>query len=166
MIGRKILASLCALAALSLPAHLSAQETAPQAAEQEVEAIQQQLQAIQQRALQDPALQARQAEIGQEVVATMSRVDPAFDPAAARAQTMQADIAAAQEAGDNARLHELAAESEQLQATFAAARARAMEDPELQASIQAFQAEVVEKMTEMDPETTRLLARLNELNEQ
>lgn len=166
MTGRKMLASLCALAALSLPAHLSAQETASQTVEQEIAAIQQQLQAIQQRALQDPALQARQAEIGQEVVATMRRVDPAFAAAAARAEAMQADIAAAQEAGDNARLHELAAESEQLQQTFAAARARAMQDPELQASMQAFRAEVVEKMTEMDPETTTLLARLNELNEQ
>lgn len=166
MTGRKMLASLAALVALSLPAGVAAQESAPAAPEAEAAAIQQQLQSIQQRALQDPALQARQAEIGQEVVATMGRVDSTFNARAARAEAMAADIQAAQEAGDNARLNELNAEAQEIQQAFASARALAMQDPALQASIQAFQAEVVAKMTEIEPETTVLLARLNELNGQ
>jgi hypothetical protein len=41
-----------------------------------------------------------------------------------------------------------------------------MEDPELQASLQAYQARVVAKMVEIEPETEQLLARLGELNGQ
>ena len=53
---------------------------------------------------------------------------------------------------------EAAAIQQQLQSILQ----RALQDPALQASIQAFQAEVVAKMTEIEPETTVLLARLNE----
>jgi hypothetical protein len=169
MTGRTTFAWILAAAALSLPAHVAAQDESPaaeQAAPQDAAQIQARLQQIQQRALQDPELQAAQEEIGQAVVATMARVDPAFTTRSERAQAMTADIAAAQEAGDNARLHELNAEAQELQAAFAAARAQAMQDPELQASLQAYQARVVAKMVEIEPETEQLLARLSELNGQ
>lgn len=166
MTGRKTLIRLCALAALALPAHLAAQDAPPAVAEMTVEQVQARLQAIQQRALQEPEMQAKQAAVGEEVVATMHRVEPTFTENAARAEAMQADIAAAQEASDNERLHALNAEAQQLQQAFAAARALAMQDGALQATIQAFQGEVVAKMREMDPDTDALLARLNELNGQ
>jgi phenylalanyl-tRNA synthetase alpha subunit len=170
MTGRNAIKCLAALAALALPAHVAAQETTPapaaQPAADEAAQIQQRLQAIQQRALQDAALQQRQAAIGEEVVATMGRLDPTFSARAERAQAMQADIAAAQQAEDNARLHELNAEAQELQQAFATARAQAMQDEQVQASLQAFQGEVVAKMIEIEPETETLLARLAELNEQ
>jgi hypothetical protein len=165
MTGRKALTCMIALAAFALPAHVAAQESTPPA-QDEITQIQARLQQIQQRALQDPELQAAQAQVGDEVVATMGRVDPTFTARSERAQAMQADIAAAQEAGDNERLHALAAEAEELQAAFGRARAQAMEDPELQSTIQAYQAQVVARMVELEPETETLLARLAELNGQ
>jgi hypothetical protein len=172
MTGRNAIACMFALSALALPAHLAAQETAPApeaaapAPADEAAAIQARLQQIQQRALQDAELQAAQQQVGREVVETMARVDPTFTAKSERAQAMTADIAAAQEAGDNDRLHELNAEAQALQQAFADARTLAMQDAELQASIAAYQARVVEKMVEIEPETEQLLARLAELDQQ
>jgi hypothetical protein len=170
MTGRNALTSLLALAALALPAQISAQEqSAPavsQEAADETAQIQTRLQQIQQRVLQQPALQAAQQELGDELVATMARVDPTFTPNSERAQAMQADIAAAQEAGDNERLRALAAESEVLEQAFAAARARAMQDEAFQERMQAFRQQVVAAMIEQDAETGTLLARLDELRSQ
>jgi hypothetical protein len=164
MTGRTpLIACILALAALALPAHVAAQDAAPAPAANEAAQIQARLQQIQARAVQDPELQAAQAALGEEVVATMARLDPAFTARSERARAMQADIAAAQEAQDNERLHALAAEAEEIQAAFNAARARAMEDEQLQASIKAYQDRVVAKMIELDAETEALLARLNEL---
>jgi predicted naringenin-chalcone synthase len=170
MTGRNALTSLLALAALALPAHLSAQEQAAPAAGQEAAdetaQIQSRLQQIQQRALQQPALQEAQQALGEELVATMARVEPTFTPNSERAEAMQADIAAAQEAGDNERLRALAAESEVLERAFAAARERAMQDEAFQERMQTFRQQVVAAMIELDSETETLLARLNELRSQ
>lgn len=158
-----------ALALMALPAALAAQE-APAAPEQQVPArteaqqIQARLQEIQARALQDPALQAAQDSIGTEMTATMERVDPTFKAQAGRAEALKAEVAAAQQAGDNAKLNQLAAEAEQLQQGFATARQRAMQDPQMAERIQAFQQRIVARMVEVEPETQALLARLQELN--
>lgn len=158
-----------ALALMALPAGLAAQE-APAAPEQqapaptEAQQIQARLQEIQARALQDPALQAAQDSVGTEITATMERVDPTFKAQAERATALRAEVAAAQQAGDNAKLNQLAAEAEQLQQGFASARQRAMQDPQLAERIQAFQQRIVARMVEVEPETQTLLARLQELN--
>jgi hypothetical protein len=154
-----------ALAALAAPTVLAAQEAPSQTAapEAEIAQIQQRLMQIQQRAMQDAELQAAQAEVGQELVAAMTRVDPTAAAKTERASTLQQDVAAAREAGDNERLHELAAEAEQLQADFAVLRERAMQDEQMQAVMIAFQDKLVAKMAEIEPETNDLLARLNEI---
>jgi hypothetical protein len=154
-----------AMAFLAAPAVLTAQEASGQSAapEAEIAQIQQRLMQTQQAALQDPALQQAQAQVGQVLLGVMQRQDPSMAEKTARAAALQQDVAAAREAGDNARLHELAAEAEQLQADFAAARERAMEDAEVQAAMTAFREQVVVKMAEIDPETNDLLTRLDAL---
>jgi hypothetical protein len=169
MTVRNALTGLAALVVFALPAHLHAQESAAPATAQEAQdetaQIQARLQQIQQRALQEPELQQAQQELGQELVTTMGRVSPDFAAHSARAEAMTAEIAAAQEAGDNERLHELAAESERLQAAFGEARAQAMQDEGFQTRMQEFQQRIVARMTEIEPETETLLARLNELRD-
>jgi hypothetical protein len=165
---KKIRPSLLALALLAAPAALVAQEapaeTTQQPAQTEQQQIQARLQQIQARALQDPALQAAQDSIGDQLTATMERVDPTFKAQAARAEALKAEVAAAQQAGDNAKLNQLAAEAGQLQQGFATARERALQDPQMAERIQGFQQRIVAKMAELDPETQTLLARLQELN--
>ncbi|HEV2145907.1 MAG TPA: hypothetical protein VGR37_00670 [Longimicrobiaceae bacterium] len=159
--------TLLALAMLAAPAALAAQEAPAEATQQpaqtEAQQIQARLQQIQARALQDPALQAAQDSIGDQLTATMERVDPTFRAQAERAEALKAEVQAAQQAGDNAKLNQLAAEAEQLQQGFASARQRAMQDPQMVERIQAFQQRIVARMAELDPETHTLLARLQEL---
>ncbi|HEX2189909.1 MAG TPA: hypothetical protein VHG51_13475 [Longimicrobiaceae bacterium] len=164
--------SFIALALVALPAGLAAQEApataepqqAPaQTAPNETQQIQARLQEIQGRALQDPALKAAQDSIGTALTETMERVDPTFKAQAARAEALKAEVTAAQQAGDNAKLNQLAAEAEQLQQGFAASRQRALQDPQMAERIQAFQQRIVAKMVELEPETQALLARLQEL---
>lgn len=160
--------SFLALALAAAPAALAAQQppAVPQQqspAAETVEQIQARLQAIQARALQEPALKAAQDSIGTEMTATMERVDPTFRAQAARAESLKAEVAAAQEAKDNAKLNQLAAEANQLQQGFAATRQRAMQDPQMAARIKAFQERIVARMVELDPETQTLLTRLQEL---
>lgn len=162
--------SLFALALAAAPAALSAQQTPaappaqPQApAQAEMQQIQARLQQIQARALQDPALKAAQDSIGTEMTATMERVDPTYRAQAARAEALKAEATAAQAARDNAKINQLAAEAAQLQQGFASARQRAMQDAAMAARIKSFQERIVAKMTELEPETQTLLARLQEL---
>lgn len=174
MLVRASQACLVALGVLVLPVHLSAQEAAPAApaaAEQtaadpkaEAAQIQARLQEIQQRVLQDPEVQAAQAKIGEDLTAVMTRIDAEFTARTERAEALKAEVAAAQEAKDNAKLNELAAEAEKIQGDFAATRQRALQDPEMVGKVQALQQQIVAKMVEVEPETRELIARLQELS--
>ena len=160
--------SLFALALAAAPAALAAQEApaAPQQqtpAQAEMQQIQARLQQIQQRVLQEPAFQAAQDSVGTEMTATMERLDPTYRAQVARAEALKAEVTAAQTAKDNAKLNQLAAEATQLQQGFAAARQRAVQDPAMAARIKTFQERIVARMTEVDPQTQTLLARLQEL---
>ena len=118
------------------------------------------IQAVQQRALQDPALASANQEVSAAITAALPRVEPNFPTLAARAQSLNADVAAAQAAGDNARLHELAEEARTLQANIAAAQARAKEDPAVKEKLQAFTAQLFVKMVELDPQVKELVEEL------
>jgi chromosome segregation ATPase len=160
--------SLFALALAAAPAALAAQgaPAAPQQqtpAQAEMQQIQAQLQQIQQRVLQEPAIKAAQDSVGTEMTATMERLDPTYRAQVARAEALKAEVAAAQTAKDNAKLNQLAAEATQLQQGFASARQRAVQDPAMAARIKGFQERIVARMTEVDPQTQTLLARLQEL---
>jgi rhamnose utilization protein RhaD (predicted bifunctional aldolase and dehydrogenase) len=154
-----------ALAVLAMPAMLAAQGIPQQAHAPDDEAarIQLQLMQVQQRALQDPELQTAQEEIGQALIDAMIRVDPAAEQLVQRAANLQHDVIAAQEAEDEARLRQLGAEAERLQAAFATLRQLAMEDEQLQAAMAAFQNQVIAKMTELEPATPDLIIRLEAL---
>jgi len=160
-------------AAVAVPAHLSAQQTgtpapapaapAPAAPQAEIQQIQTRLHDLQVRVLAEPAFKAAQDSVGDALTATMQRLDPNYQTAAARATALRQEVAAAQAAKDNAKLTQLATEAGQLQQTFATDRERAMQDPQMQTTIKAFQQRIVTRMNEMDPQTQQLLARLQEL---
>ena len=129
------------------------------AAPSEAQQIQQRLGQVQQQAMQDAALQAAFAEIN----TALEAADPEFKTLSDRARTLKADVATAQAASDNARLHQLAAEAKQLQTNLPAARARATQNPAVQEKVVAFRTALAEKMQQIDPEIPALLTRLGEL---
>lgn len=161
----RIMISVAAIAVvvLAAPTLVAAQDAA--SPETEIERIQTRLMQTQERVLAEEEVQAAQVEMGQVLVAAMIRLDPTLAAKTERARALQQDVAEAREAGDNARLHELADEAEALQADFAAARQRALTEPDVIEAMEDFRALVIDRMTEVDPEIPALLARLGELSD-
>lgn len=134
------------------------------APQSELQQISARLTQIQQRAMQDPQIKSASEELNTSIQAAMARLDAGYPALAQRAETLRTDVAAAQEAEDNARLHELADEARQLQAGIAAAREKAMADPQVNEQVEAFKVRLFEKMVEIEPEAQTLVNRLTELN--
>lgn len=163
-----------ALVVTAVPAGLSAQEAtpaplgtpAPEAPKSELQQIQERLAELQKQATDAPEVQAANQELTQLLESTMVKVDPGYAAVAARTETIKADIAAAQAAEDNAKLHELAAEAGQLRQAMLAARQKAMADPAVQAEMNEYKTVLFKKMTELDPKAPEMVQRLSELRGQ
>ena len=100
-----------------------------------------------------------------EIATAREAADPEFKTLAQRAVSIQADIAAARAAQDNAKLRELATEVTQLNTNLVAARARADQSPDVQAKNTAYRTALLRKMVEIDPEIQQLITRLNALRQ-
>ena len=70
---------------------------------------------------------------------------------------------AARAANDNARLNQLAAEANHLQAYFQSVQPRALALPEVQAARQVYLQRLFAKMTELDPQAQTYVDRLTQL---
>lgn len=133
------------------------------ARQREIRQITARLTQLQQQASQDPAVKAAQDSLNALVQGTMARLDPSYTTLAQRAQALPADVAAAQAASDNARLHELAEEAKQLQQSIASVQARAMQDAAVREQVGAYRVKLFTRMVEIDPEAQKLADRLGEL---
>ena len=131
-----------------------------------VQEITARIQAVQRQAMQDATLSAANREVGALISAALPRVEPNYPTYAARAQTLQADVAAARAAGDNARLNELAEEAKQLQANISAAQEKARTDPAVSEKLDAFKVDLFKKMVEIDPTVQDLVKQLEALQAQ
>jgi hypothetical protein len=156
MLIKSLKLSLVALAVAAIPHQLSAQ-AAPGEAAPEASQVEARIEAVQQQALQDAEIQAASNELQSLIQATMLRLDPAFQT---RAETLKTEVAAAQEANDNAALHELAAQAQALQAQVDDLQARAMHDPAVQEKLEAYRVQLFNRMVEIDPEVRALVQQL------
>ena len=168
--------ALLALAALALPAAAAAQTTPAQPAtppaqpaapaanpQAEIAQIQQRLGQLQQQARQDSAVQAAEEKFGADVMAAMEKLEPTTRAKMARGEALQQEVAAAQQAQDNAKLNTLAAEAQQLQTFFMGLQQRAFATPEIQESRKQFLAVLLARMTQIDPQAQTLVTRLETL---
>lgn len=157
------------LAFLAFPATLSAQQQLPPEVQQllaEAQQIQQQLQPVQEQALQDEAVQQGQQRAADAVRAAMIGADPAMEAKIERLEAIMQEAQQAQAAGDQATIVALTQEAQQLQPQLAQAQAAALEHPDVQPQLEAFQKQLRDKMTEIDPDARPLLDRLAQLEEQ
>lgn len=164
--------ALLAAAALALPVGAHAQQTtapapapAAPANPNELQQLQARIGQLQQQAMADPSLKAAQDSFNAVVNAAMGRVDPAAPAKLARAAQIPADITAARAANDNARLNQLAQESNELQTYFNTIRPRAMQDPAVVTARQAFLVRVLDKMKQIDPNTQQYVDRMTALQQ-
>ena len=171
---KKTRIALLAAAALALPSALAAQQAqpdpaqAPAAAEtapaqDETTRIQQRLAQLQQQAGQDPAVKAQEEAFDAYMIDAMARLDPDSRVKTSRAEALKAEVEAARAASDNAKLNQLAAEAQELQAYFAGLRQRTLGLPDVQEKRKEYVQALFTKMSEIDPEAQNLVSRLQEL---
>ena len=129
----------------------------------EIQQITARLGELQKPALQDPAVQAANDSVTAAIEAAL-KTDQAYQQLAQQAEQYKADVAAAQAAGDNEKLSQLADQGKLLQQGMNVSRRKAMSDPAVQKQMEAYKARLFEKMVEIDPQAKTLAQRLGELN--
>lgn len=169
MCRRISLLTLSALAIVTLPFSLFSQGAPPLAQPEmspgpsvndlisELEQLDRRLDPIEQRALQDPSLIEQQQEIANEILATMIRSDSLLVPKLMRLQEIVEEIHEIN--GDPVRMKQLTAEVIDLKPYIDAAQAQAMEAPEIVILVDAFHAQVHNRMEEIDPDAHSLIVR-------
>jgi hypothetical protein len=158
-----------AAAVLLLPVTAFAQSTAEQPPAEvqewitEMQQIQARLEPVQDQALQDSELQQEQQQVGEAVRGAMVAANPAVAGQLERMEAILEEARAAQAASDADRIVALTAEARELQAELAQAQADALQQPDIEARVAAFQKNLHERMVQIDPESRALLDRLQEL---
>ena len=130
----------------------------------ELQQVQARLQPIHEEALRHPELQAAQAELTARIGAAMTKADPSTAERMARLQALIDRGKAAEAAGEEAALKEIAAEARQIQEHLQAAQLEAIRRPDIAPELEAFQAKLMERMVEVDPEAAALIERAQELD--
>ncbi|MBW3628247.1 MAG: hypothetical protein KY464_03015 [Gemmatimonadetes bacterium] len=118
------------------------------------------IQAVQQQAMQHPELAAGNREIAALIAATLPRVDSEYPTYVARAATLRAEVSAAQAAGDNGKLRELAEETQDLQRRISEAQEKAREHSAVKEKLNEFKVKLFTRMVEIDPEVQELVNQL------
>jgi hypothetical protein len=121
------------------------------------------LESIQMKALEDPALGAEQAQLGEQIQQAMMDRDPSLADRVDRADALEAEAISAQQSGDMQRLNELMVEAQQIQLQFMAVQQEVLSQPPLSDRLEAFQGRLERKMLELDPSTQSLIDRFREL---
>lgn len=129
----------------------------------ELQVLNAKLEALQARALQDPQLVAAQQSLGGSIKAAMNRIDPTLEQSLARGQQLQQQALAARQRGDQATLGRLAVEMQNIQHRFFNVQQQVVQEPSLAARLRTFQDRVQKKMTTLDPNAPKMIARFGEL---
>lgn len=174
----KLLSAAFAVLVAAAPGALQAQATAdttPQAAavadqpEQiqewfaEFQKIGAQLNEIQAKALEDPALNSAQSDLGTTIQNAMEAADPELAGVMDRLKELDQAAQAAQAQSDTVALQTLAAQAQQIEGRFREAQAAALEQPEIAAKVESFQESLEAKMLALNAETPALMQRYQEL---
>lgn len=130
----------------------------------ELQQLQVRLQPIQQEAMQDPEIQAAQQALGAEIQSVMVELDPETPERIERLRELMGEAQAAQAAQDQAAMAELVAEGRALEQELQAAQAEAIQTPEIAPRVEAFEARLLERMLEVDPQAGSLIERARELD--
>lgn len=131
----------------------------------ELQEIQMELQPVQEEALQDPELQAEQADLGERIQVTMSELDPETPEQMARLQELVTEAQAAQAEQDAEAVGEIMNEAQEIQVRLQDTQTQALEHPEIAPRVRQFRERLHAKMVEMDPEVEPLIERAQELDE-
>lgn len=134
---------------------------------QEYQELQNRLGSIQEQAIeQNEELQEERDQLQETVEDAMREARPGVDEDLERMEELQEEMTAAQEAQDREAMMQLSSEAQQLRMDLQEAQSQALENPDVQDEIEAFQDHLMEEMAQVDSETEDLVARLDTLTEQ
>ena len=152
---------------IAVPGAVSAQQAQPpeeiQKLLQEAAQIQQQLVPVQQQALGDEAVQQGQQRAADAIRGAMIEADPSLEAKLDRVEAIMVEAQQAQSTGDQQAIAALTQEIQQLQPGLQAAQTKALEKPEVQTEVEAFEKQLKAKMVELDPQSKALLDRLGQI---
>lgn len=165
--------TMAALGALFLVAPLSAQQMPQQQLPDSVQEMvaefeekREQLIDLRQEALaESQELQERELAIQDQIEDAMRAVEPDLDELIATMQGLEGDFEAAQQEQDMERLQALMAEAQAVDGRLQQAQAQALEQGEVQETIEQFESDLMDAMAEIEPEAQDLLDRVQELAE-
>lgn len=175
MTNRFVRTALVGLVWLGVPTGLLAQQGGGEAPQlppgaqeliTELQQVQARLEPIQQQALGDPEVQAAQQRLGEQVQAAMEEVDPATPDRIERLQALMGRAQAAQAEQDQEAMSAIVTEAQGIERQLQATQAQAIERPDIAPGVEAFQAQLLQKMVEVDPEAASLMERAQELDAQ
>jgi hypothetical protein len=132
----------------------------------EFAAIQQHLNGLQQQAMQDSVIQSEYAALEAMVEGKMAVADPELAEHRGRLASLQGEMGAAQQAGEDDKLRELLEEGTALQGLLRQVQQDTMAREDVQAAMVAFRDKVLAKMTAIDPEAPKLVERADSLRAQ
>lgn len=130
----------------------------------ELQEVQASLQPIHQQAMQDPEVQASQQSLSADIRDKMTELAPSTPDRMARLQELMQQGQAAQAEQDQAAVAEIAAEAQAIEQELQATQVEALQSPEIAPRVEAFEAELLETMQAIDPETDSLIERAQELD--
>jgi hypothetical protein len=110
-------------------------------------------------------LEAHRSAIDELVNVAMREADPETDAHIARLEVLSEEAMAAQRTQDSATMQTLMGEIVQLRSALNAAQAAAVAREDVRSEIESFEAALMLKLREVDPEAPGLAARLDELAE-
>lgn len=134
---------------------------------QEFQELQQRVSTVEQQAMeQNPELQEELAEAQEAVIEAMIEIRPETEGDLKRLEELEADIRTAQQEEDAEQMQALMGEAVGLTEQLNQTQAEAMERDDVADRLDAFQDSLMVQMTEIEPETETMVARMQEIAQQ
>lgn len=160
--GVRTLALACAAALLGSSA-AAAQGGQGNNARAELRKVTQQIRQVRKNALQDSSLQQRQMQLQEMIQKAMIEADPGTEKRQKEMTDLRGEIRKAQQNGEKKKLRSLFSKFQKLQQQNRKVQRKVMQGGEIAKELKKFREQLRQKMTEINPQTRKLLARQDSL---
>lgn len=167
--GLTLVLGLAALGTLPMSGQETQEEASPETEQsrqelmQEFNELRQELTQIRQQAMEDPELQRMRDSLNRSIAVAAEEVEPGSKEKLERLEEIQTEIQAAREEGDQEEMQSLIQELQTLREEVAAATRQVLSREEIRAQYRAFEEATLARMEEIDPRTTELVSRVEEI---
>jgi len=129
----------------------------------ELKQIRSKLDTIRDEALENPALEKKQAALESKLEAAMAKKDPEAPKKRKTFEKLSDEFETAQKSGDQQKLAELAPKLQKLGQSLQATQRAVMKQEPIAEAVSSFQEAMLKQMNEVDPQTDQLMSRAQTL---